>query len=150
MQIHPRLQRLLGVGARFLTVGALSTVIEIAAFNVLAYAFGWNVVAAKVVASLIALVNAYFGNRQWAFRGRSRRRRWVEISLFLVVNLGCTALGALLVWLGVLGFEAVTGSAAGPFATNAVNLVSIVVVVMVRFVFYHKVVFIDTEPRAEQ
>lgn len=141
MSLPPRLQRLAAVGSRFLTVGAISTVIEIAVLNVLLYGLGWDVVAAKVVASLVALVNAYFGNRQWTFRDRARRRRWVEITLFLAVNAVCTALGALLVWAGVEAAASVLGREPGAVVVNVVNLVSIVIVVLVRFVLYHSVVF---------
>ena len=135
------MKRLAALGSRFLTVGAVSTVIEIAVFNLLYVALGWDLVAAKIVASLVALINAYFGNRQWTFRHRARRRRWVEIALFLVVNAACTALGALLVWIGVESVHAVTGHAPGALVVNVVNLTSIVIVVLVRFVLYHYLVF---------
>ena len=79
MSTRARLRRLAGLGARFLTVGAISTLIEIGVFNLLYLAFGWDVVAAKVVASLVALVNAYFGNREWTFRHRDRRGRTAEV-----------------------------------------------------------------------
>lgn len=141
MPSSPRLKRVAALGARFLTVGAISTAIEVAVFNLLYLVLGWDVVAAKIVASLVALVNAYIGNRQWTFRGRDRRRPWVEMVLFVVVNAICTALGALIVWGGVLAVSAAVGHDAGPFAVNVVNLVSIVVVVVARFAFYHYVVF---------
>ncbi len=75
MKIHPRLRRLASVGSRFLVVGALSTIIEIAVFNLLVYALGVDVVWGKIIASLVALINAYFGNREWTFRNRDRRGR---------------------------------------------------------------------------
>jgi putative flippase GtrA len=129
-------KKLLTVGARFLVIGALSTLIEIGVFNLCYLVFGWDVVVAKVVASLVALVNAYFGNREWAFRDRNRHRRWLELLLFLAVNGVCTVLGALILWGGteLLGEP-------GPFVVNIINLFSIGVVVLVRFVFYHFVVF---------
>lgn len=141
MSLPPRLQRLAAVGSRFLTVGAISTVIEIAVLNLLLYGLGWDVVVSKIVASLVALVNAYFGNRQWTFRHRARRRRWVELTLFLIVNALCTGLGAVLVWVGVEAAVAITGSEPGAVVVNVVNIVSIVIVVLVRFVLYHAIVF---------
>lgn len=146
MSKRARWSRLAGLGARFLTVGAISTLIEIAVFNLLFLALGWDVVAAKVVASLVALVNAYFGNREWTFRHRDRRGRVAEIVLFLIVNLICTALGAAIVWGGVVAAELIIDRTAGPFIVNGVNLVSIAVVVLVRFWLYHAVVF-RTVPR---
>jgi putative flippase GtrA len=140
MSSPSRARRALALGARFLTVGAISTIIEIVSFNAL-LAFGVEPVTAKIVASLIALVNAYFGNRHWAFRSRARRSRRAEIALFLVTNAVCTALGAVIVWGGDLAVEAVFGREAGVLALNAVNLFSIAVVVVVRFALYHFIVF---------
>ncbi|GAT72186.1 GtrA family protein [Microbacterium hydrocarbonoxydans] len=148
MDIRSRLRRLAGVGSRFLIVGAVSTLIEVGVFNLLVYAWGVDVIAAKVIASLVALVNAYIGNREWTFRHRDRRGRVNELVLFLLTNAACTGLGALLVWLGVEAAEAALGRTPGPFIVNFVNLVSIVVVVLVRFVLYHKLVF-RVSPKAE-
>ncbi|MCR2815867.1 GtrA family protein [Microbacterium jiangjiandongii] len=154
MSLPPRAKRLVALGTRFLTVGAISTVIEIAVFNLLLVGFGWDAVSAKVVASLVALVNAYFGNRQWTFRHRARRRRWLEVALFVGVNAICTVLGAVIVWLGVDAAAALLERQPGALVVNVINLASIVVVVIARFGFYHGVVFrvapqksAATEPR---
>ncbi len=122
------------VGSRFLVVGALSTLIEVGVFNLLVYVWGWDVVAAKIVASLVALVNAYIGNREWTFRHRDRRGRVSEVTLFLVTNAVCTAHRApVLVWVGVEAVGAVLGREPGAVAVNLVNLTSIVIVVLLRF-----------------
>ena len=84
---------------RFLIVGGVSTLIEVGVFNLLVYVWGVDLVWAKVIASLVALVNAYIGNREWTFRHRDRRGRVNELVLFVLVNAACTALGAALVWL---------------------------------------------------
>lgn len=141
MDRRSRVRRLAGVGARFLIIGGISTVIEIGVFNLLVYALGWDLVPAKIAAGLIALVNAYFGNREWTFRHRDRRGRVTEILLFLGVNLVCTLLGAGIVWLGAETAEAITGQRPGPTIVNLVNLASIAVTVLLRFVLYHFVVF---------
>ncbi|QKJ20233.1 GtrA family protein [Microbacterium hominis] len=136
-----RYRRLAGLGARFLVVGGISTLIEVAVFNVLFLGLGWDPVGAKIVASLVALVNAYFGNREWTFRSRGQHGRVTEIALFVIVNAACTALGALLVWVGVEAASAVLDREVGAFVVNAVNLASIVIVVLARFLLYHFVVF---------
>ncbi|MCZ4299813.1 GtrA family protein [Microbacterium oxydans] len=141
MDLPTRLRRLAGVGSRFLVVGALSTLIEVGVFNLLVFVWGWDVVAAKIVASLVALVNAYIGNREWTFRHRDRRGRTAEVVLFLATNAVCTALGAVLVWVGVEVVEAILGREPGAVAVNLVNLTSIVIVVLLRFVLYHGIVF---------
>lgn len=148
MNILARLRRLVGVGSRFLVVGGLSTVIEIAAFNLFVFVLGWDPVISKVAASLVALINAYFGNREWAFRHRDRRGRVSELVLFLATNAVCTLLGAGLVWAGVELLELMLGHASGALALNIVNLFSIAIVVVFRFVLYHKVVFREGAGRA--
>ncbi|MBS1698977.1 MAG: GtrA family protein [Actinobacteria bacterium] len=148
MDRRSRLRRLAGVGTRFLIVGGISTLIEIGAFNLFVYAFGWDLVVGKIAASLVALINAYFGNREWAFRDRNRRGRVAEIVLFLGVNLFCTLLGAGIVWLGAGMVEGFTGHAPGPALVNLVNLGSIAVIVLVRFLLYHYVVFRHPAPAA--
>ncbi|SDK43440.1 Putative flippase GtrA (transmembrane translocase of bactoprenol-linked glucose) [Cryobacterium psychrotolerans] len=136
-----RVKGLAGLGARFLLVGGISTLIEIGVFNVIYLMLGWDVLAAKVVASLVALVNAYFGNREWTFRDRGRHHRTLETALFIVVNAACTGLGAALVIAGVWLAERLLHTAPGPLLVNIVNLGSIVLVVLVRFLLYHFVVF---------
>ncbi|GAA2899872.1 GtrA family protein [Microbacterium esteraromaticum] len=147
MKNDSRLRRLASVGSRFLVVGALSTLIEIGVFNLLVYVMGVDVVWGKIIASLVALVNAYIGNREWTFKHRDRRGRVNELVLFLITNAVCTGLGALLLWLGVLGASAILGRDAGPFAVNFVNLVSIAIVVLVRFALYHGIVFRVAPPK---
>ncbi|TFB47798.1 GtrA family protein [Cryobacterium tagatosivorans] len=141
MMSRTRMRRLAGLGARFLIVGGLSTLIEVGVFNLLYLAFGWDVVWAKVAASLVALVNAYFGNRDWTFRDRGRHTRSLEAMLFLGVNAVCTGLGALLVAAGVWMAENWLVMSPGPILVNVINLASIVVVVLVRFLLYHLIVF---------
>ncbi|WP_423494744.1 GtrA family protein [Microbacterium esteraromaticum] len=141
MKIHPRLRRLASVGSRFLIVGGISTLIEIGVFNLLVYAMDVDVVWAKIIASLVALVNAYIGNREWTFRHRDRRGRVNEMVLFVLVNVACTGLGALLLWVGVETAAVVLGRNAGPVTVNVINLASIAIVVVVRFLLYHGLVF---------
>jgi putative flippase GtrA len=148
MSTRDGLRRLTGVGARFLTVGAISTLIEIGVFNLLYLALGWNVVVAKIVASLVALVNAYFGNREWTFRHRGMHARPLEVTLFIVVNACCTTLGALIVWGGVAATASATAGDPGALIVNIVNLASIAVVILVRFLLYHHVVFRGERARA--
>ncbi|WP_058627743.1 GtrA family protein [Microbacterium testaceum] len=133
------LRRAGALSVRFLIVGAVSTAIEIAAFNLLLLT-GVGPVAAKVIASLIALVNAYIGNREWAFRTRSREGAGRQMVRFLAVNAICTAAGAAGVWGGERALDAMYGET-GPIGLNIVNLVSIAAVTVLRFLLYHFFVF---------
>ncbi|MCH4250273.1 MAG: GtrA family protein [Microbacteriaceae bacterium] len=133
---------------KFGLVGGLSTLIELGAFNLLLW-MSWTPVWAKLGSSLIALVNAYFGNRDWAFRARPHRGRVLEATLFVLVNAGCTALGAVLVWAGDLLLARMLGQSPDVLLLNAINAISIILVVLVRFVLYHFIVFPPTSGRAE-
>lgn len=141
MNLHPRIRRLIGLSSRFLTVGAISTIIEIASFNVLIYALHVDGVWAKVIASLIALINAYFGNREWTFKKRGSHTRLIELVLFLIVNGACTMLGA-----GIIAVGLWTTPGAGPFLVNGINVISIGIVVIARFLAYHYIVFRGVRP----
>ena len=133
------LRRASALSARFLIVGAVSTLIEIAAFNLLMLT-GVGPVQAKIIASLIALINAYIGNREWAFRSRARTGRGRQALWFLAVNAVCTAIGAGAVWVGARVLEGIFGTA-GPVGLNVVNLVAIAGVTVIRFALYHYLVF---------
>ncbi|WP_207454699.1 GtrA family protein [Herbiconiux sp. SYSU D00978] len=123
-------------GWKFLVVGAISAVIELTAFNVFVYALGLDPVTSKVLATGVAMINAYFGNRQWAFRSSDNRGRTSEVFLFFAVNILCLVLGAAIVALGVWVIPD-----HGPVVLNLINAASIGLVVIVRFAFYHYVVF---------
>lgn len=150
MMNRSRLRRLAGLGIRFLVVGGISTLIEIGVFNLFYLVLDWAPVWAKIVASLVALVNAYFGNREWAFRHRGGHGRTLELVLFLVVNGLCTLLGAAIVAGGVHLAQSGLDETPGPLLVNLVNLISIGLVVVVRFVLYHYVVFKGTRVRDER
>ena len=143
------MRRLVAVGGRFLIVGGLSTVIEVGTFNLFVYAFGMGTVWAKILSSAIALVNAYFGNREWAFKHRDRRGRVNELVWFLIVNAACTVLGAVLVWAGDAVASYLLGHVPGPILLNAINLGSIVLVVLARFVLYNRIVFRAGKKKAD-
>jgi putative flippase GtrA len=133
-------RRLAVLGGKFLTVGAVSTVIEIAAFNVLVYALGIDAIVAKIVASLIALINAYYGSRLWTYRERTTRSRRGELARFLTVNAVCAALGAtvLAIEIALLTYRF---HLVGPVWLNLANVGAIGIVIVARFVLYTVWVF---------
>jgi Predicted membrane protein len=130
-----RLPRILRTLGPFLGVGAISTLIELGSFNLLYYVAGMDTVGAKIASSAIALVNAYLGNLLWTFRGARQHRQIHEFARFLIVNTLCAILGAglLAVLEGVLHYRL---GLTGPFWLNAANVVSIGVIVILRFVLY--------------
>jgi putative flippase GtrA len=83
--------------ARFLAVGAAGVVVNLAVFNILrwgplspdAQVAGDTdrVVTAKVIATLVSILFAWWAHRGWTFRGPRRHRPARELALFGLVNL---------------------------------------------------------------
>ena len=138
------MKKLLGSSLRFLVVGGVSTLVEIGVFNLLYLVLDFGPVTSKVVASLVALVNAYFGNREWAFRHRANRARGPEVALFVGANLVCTALGAT-----ILGVANSVADHPVWLVLNIINLGSIAIIVFLRFALYHWVVFRPVQRRRQ-
>jgi putative flippase GtrA len=134
------LKSLARIGGRFLAVGGLSTAIEIAIFNILVYLVNVETVPAKIVASLVALINAYIGSRLWTFRERRDDQRFAQLLRFLATNVACAVLGATIVGISSSVLEYRLGLG-GPVWLNIANLFSIAIVIVVRFVLYHLWVF---------
>ncbi|MEU4064363.1 GtrA family protein [Streptomyces wedmorensis] len=130
--------------AAFGVVGALAFVVETASFNLLIFgspASGGGVlgsapVVASVVATLLAMVVSWVGNRYWTYRDRRGAVDRRELTLFVGVNLVGMAVTALPVYVSheLLGL----GS---PFSDNAARLVGWAAATLLRFVAYRSLVF---------
>lgn len=86
-----RVRRGVGELARFGTVGVGAYVIDVGVFNILVHAgnpplFADKPISAKIFAALVATLFAYFANRQWTWRDRSRRGFAREYATFLLLN----------------------------------------------------------------
>src|SRR3954453_19710716 len=88
--------------ARFGSVGALAYVVDVGLFNLLRFGPGevleHKPLTAKVIASAVATLVAWLGNRYWTFSGRRTRTPVRELVGFVAVNvigivaaLGCLA-----------------------------------------------------------
>ncbi|WP_151524447.1 GtrA family protein [Serinicoccus kebangsaanensis] len=131
--------------AKFGTVGALAFVVDTALYNVLV--FGVPGVLAgpmaesplwgKVVATSVATVFSWVGNRLWTFRHRRSEPVAHEFGLFVVFN----ALG-LLIALSCLGFSRYLLGLESQLADNiAGNGVGLVLGTLFRFWAYRRFVF---------
>ena len=80
--------------AKFGTVGLISFIIDVGIFNVLvtpAAPLHKHPLTAKAVSTAVAATFAYFANRHWTWRHRSRtglRREYTLFILFNVIGLG--------------------------------------------------------------
>lgn len=135
----------LGEVARFGTVGALAFVVDVGVMNLLRFGpgevLGDKPLTAKVISVSVAVLVAWWGNRNWTFASRrsastaSARSR--ELVLFAAVNLaGMTiAVGCLAISHYLLGLTS-------PLADNiSANGVGLVLGTVFRYVAYRYWVF---------
>lgn len=137
------MRTLLGQFARFGVVGGVGFLVNLGVFNLLLFTvfdpqrLAYGELLANVVATVVAIVVNWIGNRYWTFRehrGRQLLREGVEFGL---VSLGGLVIGLACLWIShdVLGFQS-------KLADNiANNVVGLGLGTIFRFTFYRLWVF---------
>jgi len=126
-------------------------VTRITIFNVLRFAGGEGPLydkplTAKVVSVLAATTFAYFGNRHWTFKDRSRSSFRRQYTLFFVFNAVGMIISLSCLWVShyLLGFESA-------LADNiSANVIGLVLGTIFRFWGYHNWVFPNDVSSVEQ
>jgi putative flippase GtrA len=137
------MRRLIAQFARFGVVGLVGVVIDLAVFNLLrATIFSpeevhEGPVYAKIIATSVAILANWIGNRYWTFRehrGRQLLREGIE---FAIVSIGGMAIGLFCLWIShyVLGY---TSLLADNLSGNVIGLAAGTIF---RFTFYKLWVF---------
>ena len=129
---------------KFGSVGAIAYVVNLGLFNLLVH-FPFSPlpekpVTASLIAGIISILVAYFGNRFWTWRDRPRREMSREILLFFAINGIGIAISAIVLFISryVLGFESA-------LADNiAANVIGIGLGTIFRFWSYRVFVFPKT------
>lgn len=127
---------------KFGVIGLLAYVIDLMIFNLLRFAGGEGPLydkplTAKVFSVLAATTFAYFGNRQWTFKDRTRNSFWREYGLFFTFNAIGMIISLSCLWIShyVLGFDSA-------LADNvSANVIGLVLGTIFRFWGYHNWVF---------
>jgi putative flippase GtrA len=136
------LRRLLAEIGKFGTVGVIAYVVDIGAYNLLVFSGGTGPLhdkplTAKTVSTLLAMVVAYIGNRQWTFRAGGRHGVLREVGLFVLANLA-----ALAVTLLPLAMSRYVLDLRGPVADNiSANVIGVGLGTIFRFWAYRSWVF---------
>ena len=86
-----RLRRSAGELSRFGVVGIVAYAIDVGLFNILVHVGDPGVLVdkpltAKTISAVVATFVAYRANREWTWKGRSRRGFWREYSLYFLLN----------------------------------------------------------------
>jgi putative flippase GtrA len=136
---------------KFGVIGLVAYVIDLTIFNVLRFAGGEGPLydkplTAKVISVLFATTFAYFGNRHWTFKDRSRSSFRRQYALFFVFNAVGMIISLSCLWVShyLLGFESA-------LADNiSANVVGLVLGTIFRFWGYHNWVFPNDVSSVEQ
>ncbi len=136
---------------KFGVIGLVAYVIDLLVFNLLRFAGGEGPLydkplTAKVVSVLAATTFAYFGNRHWTFKDRSRSSFRRQYALFFVFNAVGMMISLSCLWVShyLLGFESA-------LADNiSANVIGLVLGTIFRFWGYHNWVFPNDVSSVEQ
>ena len=136
---------------KFGAIGLVAYVIDLTVFNLLRFAGGEGPLydkplTAKVFSVLVATTFAYFGNRHWTFKDRTRSSFRREYALFFVFNAVGMIISLSCLWIShyVLGFDSA-------LADNiSANVIGLVLGTIFRFWGYHNWVFPNDVSSVEQ
>ena len=136
---------------KFGVIGLVAYIIDLTIFNVLRFSGGEGPLyekplTAKVISVLAATTFAYFGNRHWTFKDRSRSSFRRQYTLFFVFNAVGMVISLSCLWVShyLLGFESA-------LADNiSANVVGLVLGTVFRFWGYHNWVFPNDVSSVEQ
>src|SRR5262245_54510605 len=83
--------------ARFMTVGALGTLLDVGAFALLHAGLGLPALPANVLSYSLGTLNNYILHRRWTYAGRPTRPARMQLLPFLAVSVSALALNTALV-----------------------------------------------------
>jgi len=151
MQLKDFVTRMRKELGKFGVIGLVAYIIDLTIFNVLRFAGGEGPLydkplTAKVVSVLAATTFAYFGNRHWTFKDRSRSSFRRQYTLYFVFNAVGMIISLSCLWVShyLLGFESA-------LADNiSANVIGLVLGTIFRFWGYHNWVFPNDVSSVEQ
>src|SRR5208282_629057 len=145
--VYARFRVLIHEVAKFGTVGILAFLITIVGANVLRSEAGLGPLTSVTIATIVATVFAFFGNKLWAFRHRNGSHLGRESVLFFVFN----GIGLLIQLAFVAGMHYGLGRT-DTLSYNVANIIGIGVATIFRLYCYRRWVFVmaDDTPMTEQ
>jgi putative flippase GtrA len=137
---YTRFRVLIHEAAKFCTVGTLALLLTIIGANALHFGAGFDELSSVALATVVATIFAFVGNKLWAFRHRQGSHLRRESILFFAFN----GIGLAI----QLAFVAVTRyglGLKGTFSYNAANLLGVGVATLFRLYTYRRWVFPMTD-----
>ena len=143
---YARFRVLIHEVAKFGAVGICAFIITIVGTNVLHYGVGLGPLTSVTVATVVATVFAFLGNKLWAFRHRNGSHWGRESVLFFVFN----GIG-LLIQLGVVAAVLYGLGVDDKLSYNVSNIIGIGIATIFRLYCYRRWVFLvaDDTPLPE-
>lgn len=145
--LYTRSRVLIHEVAKFGIVGVLAFLITLGGVNLLHSVMGLGPLTSVVIATVVATVFAFLGNKLWAFRHRNGSHWGRESILFFVFN----GIG-LLIQLGVVAAVRYGLGLDDRLSYNVANIIGIGVATIFRLYCYRRWVFLvaDDTPLPEQ
>ena len=131
----------------YLFWGVVTTVINLAVFQILSSGIHWNYEVATVIAWFVSVLVAYFTNKVWVFGSHYTTisdflvellRFFVYRALTLVIDIVITFIG-----ISVLGFK-------DPMGKFIVKVIDNVIVVIANYIFSKWLIFKDNKQIEDQ
>ena len=144
--LYARFRVLIHEVAKFGLVGIIAFFITLGGANVLHYGAGLGPLTSVTIATVVATVFAFLGNKFWAFRHRKGSHWGRESLLFFLVN----GIG-ILITDGVVGLVHYGFGLTDTFSLNVANIVGVGLATLFRLFCYRRWVFILADaPEAEK
>jgi putative flippase GtrA len=143
--LYTRFRVLIHEVAKFGAVGILAFLITIVGANALRYGAGLGPLTSVAVATAVATVFAFLGNKLWAFRHRRGSHWGRESVLFFVFN----GIG-LLIQLGFVSAARYGLGLEDKFSYNVANIVGVGVATIFRLYCYRRWVFVMADDALQQ
>ncbi|MCG2800215.1 MAG: GtrA family protein [Cellulomonas sp.] len=125
---------------RFLAVGGMSFVIDLGLFNFLVFGpghlMGAKPVTAKVIATVVATLASWVGNRHWTFADRRTGQRGRELVVYGVINAVAALIPSATLYVALYWMDL-----DGQLVANAATVVGIAIGTVLRYVGYKLWVF---------
>jgi putative flippase GtrA len=134
--LYERFRHLIHELAKFGVIGGVGFIVTLVGADLLRFDAGLGKYKAVTVATVVATLVTFFGNRYWTFRHRERTGTGRESVLFFVMN----GVGLLIQYASIFAFQDLAGLN-GKLWYNLANFVGIVFGTIFRFWSYRRFVW---------
>jgi putative flippase GtrA len=141
--VYERFRQLIHEGAKFCVIGGIGAIVTLGGADILHNHLQVDKYVALTIATLLATVVTFVGNRYWTFRHRSGRGTTHESAMFFVLNGVGLLIGYACIWLVQSAF-----GLSGALWYDFANFLGLVFGTLFRFWSYRKWVW-HAGPAAE-